>query len=497
MAKMQIFLLGLLCSIACVLVGCSNTRELDIWPLVYYEHNPAKQETRMDAMLSLYSYQDTPQMKSVSVRPFFISESPKDRELMELMFAWPFIYYRKEPNDTKLWVLPFYYYRDIRRPDFGERDFDWFFLPFMAFGGVDTIEGSYLYMTFWGNIKGLLGYDEIKMTPFPFYVQARDGEYVTKGYLWPLFRFGDGGGKRFRFYCFLYSEYDLEGKFERRSYLWPIVHYNKEDLHKKYPITEFMVFPFYGQSISEVSEARSFLWPLFSYSINEKLGYSEYNIPWPFFKTRKGQDVEEFRIWPFYWKTDKKVTPVGKEEDLVLMWPLYWHLKSDYVSYEKESLYILPFYWSHWRKSKEQDAVETRRTKIWPLLSYEKQEDGTVRYRSLSPLWFEDYLPNGLEKAWLPWFTLFDYSSGPKGAKTMSMLGPLYQYKEDQETLYHRILIFSYKRVQNHEENRSRYSVLGGFVEYEWNQGQKHLTLFYIPMMSWGEKQEASGQPSK
>ncbi len=481
-----ILLLGFL---GLFLSGCSTTKELDLWPIVFYEHNAEKQETRLDLLTSIYSYQDNPQMKSHAFRPLFVSESPKDQDVTELMFAWPFIYYRKEPDDTKIWVLPVYYYRDIRRPDFGERDFDWFFLPFITLGGVDTKEGAYMYMTFWGNIKGLLGYDEITMTPFPFYVKARDGEYVTRGYLWPFFRFGDGGGKHFRFYAFLYSEYDFEGKFQRRSYLWPFIHYNKEDLHKKYPITEFMIFPFYGQSTSEVSTARSFLWPLFSYSINDKLGYKEYNCPWPFFKTKTSQNVEEFRIWPFYWKTDKKLDPTGKEEDLVVMWPFFWHLKGDYLTYQNESLYALPFYWSTWRKSKEENATETKRVKVWPFLSYSKAEDGTVRYRGPSPFWFEDYLPYGFEKSIIPLLTLFDYSSGPQGKKTVSMLGPLYQYKEDEENLYHRFLIFSYKKVQSQKEDMRRFSVLGGLMEYKWEQGESGLKFFYLPpLISWGKK---------
>lgn len=470
--------------------GCSSTKELDAWPIVYYENNPEKQETRLDLLGPLYSYQNTPQIKSHAFRPLFVGEFPKDKEVTELMFCWPFIYYKKQPNDTKIWALPVYYYRDIQRPDFGERDFDWFFLPFAIFGGVDTAEGNYLYVTVWGNTKGLLGYDEITMTPFPFYVKARDGEYVTKGYMWPLFRFGEGGGKHFNFYCFMYSEYDKDGKFQRRSYLWPLIHYNKEDLDKKHPITEFMFFPFYGQSTSDVSDARMMLWPFFSYSTNEESGYKEYNCPWPFFKTLTSKEVEEFRIWPFYWKIDKKIGELGKEDDLILMWPFYWNLKSDYSSYEKESLYVLPFYWSHWRKSKEPNAQETGRTKIWPLLSYEKLEDGTIHYQGPSPLFFEDYLPNGFEKAWVPLFTLFDYKSGPQGKTTMSMLGPIYQYKEDQESLYHRVLIFSYKEVESSQEDIRRFSVLGGLIKYEWDQGESGLSFFYLPdLISWGDKQ--------
>ena len=191
-------------------------------------------------------------------------------------------------------------------------------------------------------------------------VKARDGEYVTRGYMWPFFRFGDGGGKKFRFYCFFYSYYELEGKFKRRSYMWPLIHYNEEDMHKKHPRKEFMFFPFYGQTKSDVGLSRTILWPFFSYAYETRLGYKEYNCPWPFFKYRTGADIEELRIWPFYWDYEKKITPVGKEKDLVLLWPFFWHQKSDYLTYEKDSYYVLPFYWSHWKKGKEKDCVIDR-----------------------------------------------------------------------------------------------------------------------------------------
>ena len=484
------------------LTGCS-TKEVDIWPIVYYERNEGKKETQLDLMMSLYSYRGTPQESTHAFRPFFVGEFPKDRDLVELMFFWPFIYARLEPNDSKIWVMPFYYYRDIKRPDFGERDFDWFFIPFAAFGGIDTKEGNYLYLTVWGNIKGLLGYDEITMTPFPFYVKARDGEYVTRGYLWPFFRFGEGGGKKFSFYCFFYSDYQKEGKFRRRSYLWPLVHYNEEDLHKKHPRTEFFFFPFYGQTKSDVALSRTVMWPFFSYAYDTSSGYREYNCPWPFFKYRTGGDTEELRLWPFYWNWEKNISPVGKEKDLILLWPFIWYLSSDYLTYEKKSHYFLPFYWSHWRKGKEKGAQETREVKVWPLCLYEKKEDGTVRYRGLSPLWFDDYIPYGIEKAWLPLVTVFDYSSGPQGAKTLSLLGPLYQHKADEESLYHRLLIFSYKKLQNQHENLRRFSVLGGLFEYRWEEGENKLRFFYLPpFIHWGEKKNekrtpSSGQPEK
>ena len=473
-----------------LLTNCQTTDEIDAWPIISYTTDAKKQKTQIDILGPIYSYKDTPKETTHAFRPFFIGEFSKEKEFMQMLFLWPLGLFRKQPEETKIWVMPFYYYRDKRRPELGERDFDWFFLPFLAFGGVDTHEGKYLHLLFWGNIKGLLMYDEIKMTPFPFYVEGRDGEYVTRGYLWPFFRFGDGGGRKFRFYCFFYSFYEKKGKFRRRSYMWPFIHYNEEYLDKKHPVTEFMFFPFYGQAKSDVSMSRTFLWPLFSYAYNTETGYREYNLPWPFYKYRTGAGVEEFRIWPFYWKTEKKIEPAGKEEDLVIMWPFYWHTRSDYLTFEKESYYVLPFYWSHWRKGKEKGAKPTRRVKIWPLLSYKQDQDGTVRYRALSPLWFEDYFPNGIEKNWLPLFSIFDYSHGPRGAETLSLLGPLYQYKEDIDSVYHRVLIFSYKKKKNKTEDMKRYSLLGGLFEYKKDRGKKRLKLFYIPLFSWGEAQK-------
>ena len=61
-----------------------------------------------------------------------------------------------------------------------------FFLPFIAAGGADTYEGSYMYMTLWGNVKGLFGMMKSRQR-LSFYVQARDGEYKTKAYMYHSF----------------------------------------------------------------------------------------------------------------------------------------------------------------------------------------------------------------------------------------------------------------------------------------------------------------------
>lgn len=471
--------------------GCQVADDLDIWPLVLYERDFGKQQTKLDVLEAFYSYRDNQKQTTHALRPFFVGEFSKEQDISRMLFLWPFGLFSQDPQELKVWLLPFYYYRDRQFPELGERDFDWFFLPFMALGGVDSKEGAYQFLTAWGNIKGILGYDEIKMTPFPFYVEAKDGGYTTRGYLWPFFRFGDGDDRKFRFYAMMYSYYERKGKFRRRSYLWPFFHYNEENLHRNYPSKEFLFFPIYGQAITDVSVNRAILWPFFTYAYDTKSNYSEYNLPWPFFKLRNGKNVEEFRLWPFYWNSQRNIEPQGKQQDLILMWPFYWHLQSDFLSYEKESLYVLPFYWSHWRKGKEEGGEITRRVKIWPLLSYEQQADGTKRYRGISPLWFEDYLPYGIEKAWLPLVTLFDYSSGPKGAETVSLLGPLYQYKQDAESLYHRIMFFSYKE----KEDYKRFSVLGGLFEYRVEQGKNKLRFFYLPpFISWGKSHEAQSK---
>lgn len=464
-------------SLVLLLSACQTTKELDIWPLVYYDKDSEKQTTQLDILGSLYSQTTTAEKSTYALRPIFSAEIADKKT--EVLFLWPFLRYTKKPNDSLISIIPFYYSRDIKRPLTGERDRDWFFLPFAAFGGDDTKEGSYLYLGFWGNIKGLLAYDEITGKPFPFYVTARDGEYFSKSYMWPFFRFGDGGGKKFRFYAFLYSYYEKKGKFIRRSYMWPFIHYNKEDLDKKNPRTEFMVFPLYGQSTSKNSLAWMFLWPLFSYSQNND-GYREYNLPWPFFKYRKGKGIDELRLWPLYWKNNQE-DDYQKQQDLMLMWPIFWSLHTEYPTHTKDSLYVLPFYWQHWTKGKDKNAKTHTRLKIWPLLDYERKEDGSSHTRFLSPLWFDDYLPHGFEKTWLPLFTFFDYSQGQDNEKDFTFLGPIYKYQHDKDLTYHRFMFFSYKNKKKILGNEGRFSILGGLFEYNWQISRRGLRFFYLP----------------
>ena len=471
----------LLWSLAWIFTGCTTVDELDIWPLVYYDKDPEHQTTQLDILSSVYSKTDTLEKTTHAFRPFFVGEFAKNGKESEVLALWPFVRYKQKPDDTLIAIIPFYYSRDITKQHTKERDYDWFFLPFASFGGADTKEGGYLYMGFWGNIKGLLGYDEITGKPFPFYVTARDGEYFSQAYMWPFFRFGDGGGKKFRFYAFLYSYYKNKDKYERRSFLWPLVHYNKEDLNTKDPRTDFMVFPIYGQSTSKKSLAWMFMWPFFSYSQHDN-GYREYNLPWPFFKYRTGKGIREFRIWPFYWENNQE-DATQRHRDVVAMWPFYWSMHSEYPTHTKDSLYIVPFYTQHWSKGKDPQAKEEMKLKVWPFFDYKVAEDGSFRSRILSPLPFEDYVPYGFEKAWLPLFTFFDYNCKSNDEKTVTFLGPLFTIKKSKNLSYERFLFFSYKNEQKTSGEQGRFSVLGGLFEYNWLPKKRGLRFFYLP--SW------------
>ena len=60
------------------------------------------------------------------------------------------------------------------------------------------------------------------------------------------------------------------------------------------------------------------------------------------------------------------------------------------------------------------------------------------------------------------------------------MLGPLYQYKSNEDEYYQRFLFFSYK--DKPKQDMSRFSVLGGLFEYKQDQGEKGIKILYIPL---------------
>ncbi|MEK7486680.1 MAG: hypothetical protein AABZ60_20345 [Planctomycetota bacterium] len=472
-----------------LLLNCHPTERIQAWPLVHYQEEPQEEESTLE-ILSPFFYSFTESGSSGhSFRPLY--DYREDEDSSDLVFLWPIGRISQGPDRTKIQLIPLYYYSKRIEED-GTIDTDWF-VALILWGGSDESEKdpsanqSYFgVFPIYGTIRGILGKDEIYFIGFPCYYSTKDGEYHTENYLWPFFSFGEGGGKEaasfFPFYGYSQKK-NSEGqwKYKREYYLWPIFAFQENQLDKKYPVKALTVFPFYGESVSEVSQAYTVLWPFFSVSFDESKKYSEYNLPWPFFKSAKGKDIEEFRLWPFY---GEKIRPQNK--DYWCAWPLLWWNEQENESFSKDGFWALPFYWSSHRKSKE-EPMEEDFYKFWPLFHYASNHQQNLEFQLLSPLWFEDYHPEGFKKLYTPIWSLFSMKSNPEG-DSLRVLGPIY-YSEDTKNSYQQNTLlynYEYEKKNGQKTENNAFTFLYGLFGLRHQEDKTYLKLFYLPeFISW------------
>lgn len=484
--KVRVLLLVLLF----LLTNCQSVDRIQAWPLVYYHEDPLEERTSLEILSPFFYSFAEKDVSGHAFRPIYDYRETKDSS--DLVFLWPIGRISEKPDRTKVQILPLYYY-NRRVEDDGTIDKDWF-VALIFWGGSEEHpdhpeknDDYFGVLPFYGTIKGILGKDEIFFVGFPLYYSSKDGAYHTENYLWPFFSFGEGGGKKAASYWPFYGysqKQNADGawKYKREYYLWPIFAFQENDLDKKHPLKVFTAFPFYGESVSDVSQAYTVLWPFFSFSFDELNEYSEYNVPWPFLKFAKGKNVEETRIWPFY---GKKVRP--QNSDGWYAWPLIWWNEQDNESFSKEGFWALPFYWSSHRISKEEDQRQDDFYKLWPLFHYAGDNQENSEFQFLSPLWFEDYNPEGFEKLYTPIWSLFATKSNKDG-DSLRVLGPVYYSEETSRYYLQNTLLYNYEyeKQNNQKTENDSFTFLYGLFGLRHQEERTYLKLFWLPeFISW------------
>lgn len=482
------------CILAMGFIGCQNL-SIQAWPLVHTHEDPVAESSSLEVLSPFfYSFAEKNEKGEVesghSLRPIYDYRSTEKES--ELVFLWPIGRVHQSEERRRIQILPLYSYNKKVAED-GTQDTDWF-VALILWGGSDKNpkkpeedDSYFAVFPLYGTIQGILGKDELFFAFFPLYYSSKDGDYETRNYLWPLFSFGSGGGKSAASYLpfYGYSEKkNSEGqwKYHRQFYLWPFVQYQENDLDEKYPSKAIQVFPFYGESVSEVSQAYHVLWPFFTVSFDQTKDYHEYNLPWPFFKRATGKNLDELRIWPLYGYKDRP-----QNKDAWYLWPLGWWNEQDNETFTKSAYSFLPLYWSTHKTLKEDKRHEDF-YKVWPLFHYATDHQKHKDLQILSPLWFQDYRPEGFEKLYSPLWSLFSWKVHPQHGESFRLFGPLYSSEETPSSYEQKTLLYTYSKRTDSEKKplESSFSLLYGLLGWRSDAQRTHLKLFYLPeFISW------------
>lgn len=444
-------------------------RSLNLWPFLYYERNEESGREIGEFLWPFIYFESGPEGYDYGLRPLFSIRREEKNLLWEGQFLWPIGWYKSTPEKIRLRIFPLYYYNKSISVD-GEEKSDYKLFPIL-FGGRSKEEGDYFaFFPLGGQLNRWLGRDRIRFFLFPLYADTTKGDYRSWHVLWPIFSYGRGEGERaYRFWPLFGHGYKV-GEYSKSFILWPIFNFQRTGLDTENPSEALMILPFYAYQRSPERRTEAILWPFFTYTDNKRGGYKEWHLPWPIFSRTRGEDREGDKLWPI-WGYKRK----GQRERFYAFWPFYWSLKETSESFEKRKDIILPIYWSERQNWKEEDKSATY-IRLWPLLSYERKKDDTLKLSLLSPLWFRE--GDGFQRNYSPFWTLYEYRRDKEGNRLSRVLWRLYRHERTASSRSLELIhLLAYRREGR---EKIRLSLLRGLLEYKREGSEKTLRFLYL-----------------
>lgn len=220
--------------------------------------------------------------------------------------------------------------------------------------------------------------DGASLTAFrPFYSREEYPGSSQTDVFWPLSSFtGDADRHRWRAALAYGMGDDDDGTCRLR--IFPLLFAGKTRDGGKYGA----LFPLGGtiRNFLVFDRVSFFLFPL--YAEGETAGIKMRSWMWPVFLTRTGDGFSQFRLWPFYGKTERQ-TRRGKESDSFVLWPV-WSKKELSGQIEGSGFVLFPIYGRsaftrHGRGREESWSV------LPPLFHYGRGDDGYLKLHAPWP----------------------------------------------------------------------------------------------------------------
>jgi len=376
-------ILGLTCLF--LVGGCASVRpcgNLDLGFVASSDTSPGG-AARCRVAGPLFERQDTGEGQTfVGVRPLYALTADADRERRLHEVLWP-LGTVKHLGQESNWRFLLAYGHDFDNEASGSR-YRGMVFPFV-FWGRDKHDTSYFSVfPLGGTLNEFLGRDRIIYALFPLYAQSVTGDMRSWHFLWPFIsRSQSEDVSRFRVFPF-YGRSEDEGEYTKHFVLWPF--WTHARYHEPgHSGSSYILFPLYGRTRTEDQQGWMVLPPLFRWSKTEER--TELNAPWPFFQYASGS-YDKLYIWPLWGKREK-----NGHRSSFLLWPLVHSYHAERSAETLDRFLLLPFVYHDRVTQKvepggtEEPKVSSRYFKLWPLVSYRREEDASrVRLLELWPL---------------------------------------------------------------------------------------------------------------
>lgn len=447
------------------------------WPFVDYRESPGEEFSNLSIFGPLIKVQRRGDETVTAVRPLYYCEQQEESGRTKTDYLYPVASSESSPEVATLQVLKLYQKNAYR---LGERDKEekgTMLFPFYITGESKKYGPYTSVFPFYGDIYERFWRDEYHYVLFPLYGRTVKGGTTTRNYLYPFFSTIQGERESGFGVWPLYGQSAKEGVYRKQYTLWPFFMAEKTALDTDNPTERLSVLPFYVATDSPKRSTRHYLWPFFGWSEDRERGTAETYYLWPFVMTARGEGRSVDRYLPFYSEE------LGKESlKRWYLWPLYRHDEISSGTFGQERDRVLYFLYSDNREWWPADGAERRRTALWPLFTYTRDTRGVKSFAFPAPL--EPILDReGIERSWSPLWRLYVQRWNDVGDSAVSFLWNLYWHEKRSDDFACEFYpVLSYRS----EKRSTELAVLKGLIRYRDDEGEKRLSLFWLPFsVSW------------
>jgi hypothetical protein len=465
---------------------------LNLWP-VYESRTDPVDQTRVQGglgplLLSGRSLDGT--TEETAFRPFFFYREDKSRDSAEWDALYPLMGYRRSEKD---WEFHFLHLLSLRGEgsDPADREERGDFFPFYFSGTTAEGERYHALFPFYGHVKDRLFQDEAEFVLFPLYARFTKQGRVATWFPWPFLAHIGGTSTGFTLFP-LYAQEEKPGVLERGYALWPLVLWQRTGLESGTPSTTLAVLPFYVEQRSPESDRFQVLWPFFAYTRNRERHFEEWDAPWPFLKIARGAGRNITRVFPLFGVEDRVLRNEFllrevKYHDWYLAYPLYIRNEEQYLDGRKVRDRVL--FWLYSDQREEGRDGSTRRVDAWPFLRYERDREGNEIFQTLALL--EAFAPGDerLERSYSPLWSIYSYRRNPAGSAVHSFLWNFVRHEET--ALGRSVEVLGPVLRYQEAEGQSAFSLFGGLVAWESQEGRRTLRILGTSIFSWEETPQA------
>ena len=439
---------------------------LNFWPLFHYTSDPVEGVSEIEGLGPLFYWKKGAGRREWGVRPLLYWTRDEPDSLRRLEFLYPFGKYQAKENDKKGYLFPISDYRDEEFE--GTRKWNFQFFPFFI-GETENKEDYFGLFPFFGTLLNRYGKDEIRFYLWPLYSESLSEGTRIRNFLWPFFSFTSGEKKRgYRFWP-IYGEREEFGVSKSAFFLWPIFVKKAKGLDTEDPVEERMIFPFYVSKESKYFESKTFLWPLFSHAREERTGFEQWDLPWPLFRTFRGENLYGKRFFLFYGYKVRE----GQSKRVFLLYPFYQY-EEDWMQDFHEKTYRILF--SRIRTGENDQGMEKGESiRIWPFYDREREEGGR---ETLSIFYLLPFKEEGLERNLFPLFRIFRWEKDPQKGVSANLFWGFYKEMKKEDVDYWEIAHFIGSK---RGDGWKTVSFLKGLLLYEREGEKVSLRFFYLP----------------